>query len=465
MSVATRTGLATLADFVVEAVPPASATRRAAAAIRDTAGVMLAGAVEPAASMVRTMVTADGGGECRLIGTDRLAGPGGAALANGVAAHALDYDDMCFVSLAHPSCALVPAALAAAESVHAPGAVLPAAYVVGFEIECRLGNVMNPRHYHERGWHCTSSIGTLGAAAAAARVLGLDSAAVRRALGIAASAACGLKENLGTMVKPLHAGMAARNGVMAARLAGLGFTASADALEGPQGYLAAMDSQQRSLEPAVADLGARWEILETGITVKLYPSCAATHPPLDALLDLKRREGFTAEQVEAIDVEVDSMTPRLLIYDRPATGLEGKFSMPFCAAAAVVYGRLGVETFDRGPLQDPAVRALLPRVSLRANPEFDAAAPLSRARVTVSLRDGRVLTRSVDGARGYPGRLTEDELAAKFRGCASRVLSSASADAAWSTLARLDRLADARELTACLAGPADAPARPGMSAG
>ena len=146
---------------------------------------------------------------------------------------------------------------------------------------------MNPRHYHQRGWHCTSSIGTLGAAAAAARVLGLDAHATRHALGIAASSACGLKENMGSMVKPLHAGMAARNGVMAARLASDGFTASTHAIDGPQGYLAAMDSEQpRALDAAVADLGTRWEIYETGVTVKLYPSCAATHPPLDALTEI-----------------------------------------------------------------------------------------------------------------------------------------------------------------------------------
>ena len=268
-----------------------------------------------------------------------MTSPGLAALANGVAAHALDYDDMCFVSLAHPSCALVPAVLAAGELVHAPAGVLLDAYVVGFELECRLGNVMNPRHYHERGWHCTRR----SARWAPPRPRRGCSASTRtpsqHALGIAASSACGLKENIGSMVKPLHAGMAARNGVMAARLAQRGFTASPHAIDGPQGYLAAMDSEQRVARFAVADLGVRWEILETGVTVKLYPSCAATHPPLDALIDMKRREGSPPTQVQAIDVEVDSMTPRLLIHPNPATGLEAKFSMPFCAAAAVVFGR------------------------------------------------------------------------------------------------------------------------------
>ena len=451
MSVQVRGGAATLADFVVSGNPPDAARQRAAAAICDTAGVILAGAVEPAARMVQALAANDGRGECRILGTRESTSPGEAALANGVAAHAHDYDDMCFVSLAHPSCALVPAILAAGEMAHARGSVLADAYVIGFEIECRLGNVMNPRHYHERGWHCTSSIGTLGATAAAARILALTAPAVRNALGIAASAACGLKENIGSMVKPLHAGMAARNGLMAARLALRGFTSSDEALDGPQGYLAVMDSQHWSLEPAVTDLGIRWEILQTGITVKLYPSCAATHPPLDALLDLRRECGFAADDVEAIEVEADSMTPRLLIYDRPTTGLEAKFSMPFCAAAAVVYGRLGIDTFDAGPIRDPAVQAVMPRVSLRANPAFDTAAPLSQANVIVRLRDGRILERRADGARGYPGRLSTDELAMKFAGCATRTLTPGAAHAAWAALQRLDDFADVRELTALLA--------------
>ena len=143
------------------------------------------------------------------------------------------------------------------------------------------------------------------------------------------------------MVKPLHAGLAARNGVLAALLAQAGMTASERALDGPQGFLHAMDSEGAALDEAIADLGARWEILDTGITVKLYPSCAGTHPSLDAILDLRRREGFGADEVERIDVDVDAIVPTILIYERPATGLEGKFSLPFCAAAAVVFGRVG----------------------------------------------------------------------------------------------------------------------------
>ena len=450
MSLHVRESVGAVAEFIVKGTVPEEARTRALTAFKDTAGVIIAGSAEPAARAAQALAVEEGTGRCRVLGTSLQTSAGFAAFSNGIAAHALDYDDMCFVSLAHPSCALVPAALAAGELTHANGAALLDAYVIGFELECRLGNVMNPRHYHQRGWHCTSSIGTLGAAAAAARVLGLDAYACQHALGIAASSACGLKENIGSMVKPLHAGMAARNGVMAARLAQRGVTASPHAIDGPQGYLAAMDSERPSLDFAVADLGLRWEIVETGVTVKLYPSCAATHPPLDSLIDLQHREGFTAEQIQAVDVEVDSMTPRLLIHPDPATGLEAKFSMPFCAAAALVYQRLGIDTFDVEHIQNPAIQSLMSHVTLRANDTFDQAAPLSRARVTVRLRDGRTITQLADGARGYPGRLTDAELATKFAGCVSRTLTSAAAQSAWASLTTFDRMSDVRELTTVL---------------
>src|SRR5262245_20560284 len=262
-----------IAEFITTAKPPADARGRAAIALCDTVGVILAGAPETAAKIIRQTVLAEGRGDCSVLGTAERTGASDAALANGVAAHAHDYDDMCFVSLAHPSCALVPSILAVGELEGASGAALLDAYIAGFEVECRLGLVMNPRHYHDRGWHCTSSIGTLGAATAVARLLKLDAPTTVHALGIAASLACGLKENIGSMVKPLHAGMAARNGVMAARLAQAGFIASERSLDGEQGYLVAMDSQKppSALADATADLGSRWEILDTGITVKLYP--------------------------------------------------------------------------------------------------------------------------------------------------------------------------------------------------
>jgi len=396
---------------------------------------------------VQRVVEADGGGAHAVLGTQIRASAANAALANGTAAHALDFDDMCFVSLAHPSAPLVASALAAGEAVAASGAALLDAYIVGFEIEARLGRAMNPRHY-QRGWHCTSTLGTIGAAAAASRLFALDAQRTGHALAIAASEASGLKENFGTMVKPLHAGLAARNGVLAVLLARAGMVASTAAIDGQQGFLAAMDGQLPSLADTAADLGRRWEILDTGITVKLYPSCAGTHPTLDALLDLKRLERFESDDVEAIEVGVDPIVPTILIYDRPSSGLEGKFSMPFCAAAAVVRGQVGIETFDSQTLVDPAIAALQQRVSMGVDPSLDASAPsLTQAHVTVRLRDGRVLTASANGARGYPDKpATDEELATKFLSCAGRAMPDTRARALLDALRGIESVADVRTL-------------------
>ena len=447
-TVATTTRLGT---FVIGAAPPSNARARAAAALLDTVGVTLAGALEPAGRIVQRVVAAEGGDACRVFGTRVRANASGAALANGTAAHALDYDDMCFVSLAHPSAPLVAAALSIAELTGASGPAVLDAYIAGFEIEARLGRLMNPRHY-QRGWHCTSTLGAIGAAAAASRLLALDATSAGHALAIAASEASGLKENFGSMVKPLHAGLAARNGVLAALLAKDGLTASERALDGPQGFLAAMDSERASLDDEIADLGVRWEIVDTGITVKLYPSCAGTHPSLDAILDLRRRENFTAADVDRIDIDVDSITPTVLIYERPANGLEAKFSMPFCAAAAVAYGRVGIDTFDAERVRDPEIRALMPRVAMRVDPALDQAGPpLTQARITVRLRDGRSVHQAANGARGYPERPASDaELDAKFMACARRAIGEASAERALEMLRQVEHVDDMRALTALL---------------
>ena len=444
--------LFSLAEFIATATPPAAARQRAAAAFVDTVGVTLAGAVEPPAKVVQRVVSTAGTGPSQIFGTAIRTSPAAACLANGTAAHALDYDDMCFVTLAHPSAPLVPAALAMAELRGSSGGAVLDAYVVGFEIEARLGRRMQPRHY-QRGFHPTSTLGTLGAAAAASRLLALNPGVTAHALAIAASQASGLKENFGTMVKPLHAGLAAHNGALAALLAEGGLTGSDLALDGPQGFLAAMDGAHTDLGDETADLGRRWQIVDTGITVKLYPSCAGTHPALDALLYLQRHELYVADDVEAIVIDVDSITPTILIHDRPSTGLEGKFSMPFCAAAAVVHGGVGIDTFEPGALHDPVVRSLMPRVTMRVDPSFDgAAAPLTQSRVTIRLRDGRTLTQMARGARGYPHQpASDEELAAKFRACASRVMSAAAAATALTLLRKIEEIDDMRGLTASLA--------------
>ena len=320
--------LALFGEFVARAAVPPAARAAARAAVLDTVGVTLAGSVEPAPRLVRDVARAEGGAtRCGILGVAERTGAGWAALANGTAAHALDFDDMCFVSLAHPSAPLVAAGLAAAELADAGGAALLDAYCVGFEIEAVLGRVMNPTHY-EQGWHATATLGTIGAAATAVRLLGQDAQTAACCMAIAASEASGLKESFGTMVKPLHAGLAGRNGVLAALLAEAGLAASDRAVDGPQGLLVAMQARRHELGDAGAALGRVWEIVDGGITVKLYPSCAATHPTIETLIDLRAEHRFVADEVEAIDIGVDAVTPTVLIHDRPTEGLAARGESP-----------------------------------------------------------------------------------------------------------------------------------------
>lgn len=442
----------TLAAFAIDARVPDDARRRAHGAWIDTIGVILAGSVEPPARIVQRLACAEGGhSRCRVLGVDLATSASLAAFANGTAAHALDYDDMCFVSLAHPSATLVPAALAAGELASASGSAVLDAYVIGFEVEAVLGRAMNPSHY-ARGWHCTSTFGAVGAAATAARLLGLDADRACHALGIAASSASGLKENFGTMTKPLHAGLAARDGVTAALLARDGFTASPAALDGVQGLIAAAsDATDRS--PAIADIGQRWEIIETGITTKLYPSCAATHPALDAILDLRREHDLTADHVRSVTIMVDAVTPSVLLYPAPDTGLQAKFSMPYCAAAALVSGRVGIDAFGDA-IHDAAIRDLMARVTMTVDPDLGRTAPsLTQARVALALAEGRVLRAFADGARGYPSRpASEAAVHDKFVDCARRTLTPDHAEEAWLAAREIPAVPDIRALTDRLCG-------------
>ena len=441
-------------EFVAHATVPAAARAAARNAILDTVGVTLAGSVEPAARLVRDVLHAEGGApRCSVLGSTMRTGAGWAALANGAAAHALDFDDMCFVSMAHPSAPLVSAGLAAAEVAGADGAALLDAYCVGFEVEAVLGRTMNPTHY-EQGWHATASLGSIGASATAARLLGQDAPTAARSMAIAASEASGLKESFGTMVKPLQAGLAGRNGVLAAMLAGTGFSASEHAIDGGQGLLVAMHSRTREIDESISALGRVWEIVDGGITVKLYPSCAATHPTIDTLLDLRAEHGFGAVDVESVAVAVDSVTPTVLIHDRPASGLEGKFSMHYCAASAVAHGRVDIATFQPDGMADPLTWALVPRVSMRADAAVGAGQPtLTEALVTVRLRNGVTLERRVRGARGYPSKPpSAAQLDEKFLACAARVVSSTTAAEALAWLRDIERRSNLFELGDVLAG-------------
>jgi 2-methylcitrate dehydratase PrpD len=453
--------LTRLAEFVAKTslddCPPAGLLQIRRATL-DTLGVILAGASEPVARIVRALIRVEGGLPlCTVAGASLRTSPTWAALANGAAGHAHDFDDTSFALMGHPSISLVAAGLAAGEAAMADGRTVALGYAVGFEVAATLGGILNPAHY-ARGWHATSTIGTLGAAAAAARVGGLEIGQIRHALGIACSLASGLKENFGSMTKPYHAGHAARNGVLAAELARLGMTASEDALDGSQGYLAAFGEGAEAKLPAALDaLGQRWHLVTTGIAVKPYPSCALTHSAVDALIELGQAHGLRPDDVAGVEIGVNAVVPEVLRHPVPATGLEQKFSMPYCAAVALAHRRLDLGSFADGPVQDPAVRDLMPRVRMVVDPALPAGLDQQAwSRVTVRLADGRTLALPPRGARGHPDHpLPAEALRAKFLACAAPALSPAEAEAVAEQVEHLEEIPDIRALTSRLAGAAE----------
>lgn len=448
------TATARLAEFVVktslEDCPTAALplVRRAAL---DTIGVTLAGATEPAAVIVRRAIRAEGGLPLTtVIGTRVRTSPTWAALANGVAGHAHDFDDTNFSLMGHPSVPLFCAALAAAEAQPADGRAVALGYLIGFEISATLGAAVNPDHY-TRGWHATSSVGTVGCAATAARIVGLDVTETRHALGIAASLASGLKENFGSMTKPYHAGHAARNGVWAALLAREGFTASDTALDGNQGYVAAFGGRG-ALDAALDGLGRAWHVETSRIAVKPYPSCALTHAAIDTLIELRERERLRPEQIADVEVGVHRVVPDVLRHPRPTTGLERKFSMQYCAAAALADGRVDLASFAGADVAEPA-RALMSRVRMVVDPAMpDDLERQAWSRVTVRLADGRTLNVPARGAQGHPETpLSDARLREKFLACAAVVLPRDDAEGIAAQLEHLDDIPDIRALTSRLA--------------
>src|SRR3989475_280780 len=269
------------------------------------------------------------------------------------------------------------------------------------------------------------SLATLGCAAAAARIMGLDVVQTRNALSLAASHASGLKENFGSMTKPYHAGHAARNGILAAQLAREGLTASETALEGKQGYAAAFGGAH-ALDGALERLGRTWHLLGSGIAVKPYPSCALTHSAIDALIDLRTEHRLSPSEVAAVQVGVNSVVPDVLAHPRPTTALERKFSMQYCAAAALAEGRVDFGSFAEGDVANPDVRELMERVAMGVDPGLPQGVEQHAwSRVTIRLRDGRTLSPPARRARGHPDApLADAALHEKFRACASTVLSA-----------------------------------------
>ncbi len=320
------------ASLRLEALPAQSA-ERARHCIADWLGVTLAGSRSELARIVAAEVHEDDAApRATIVGDPRRSGPVQAALANGTAAHALDFDDVHPAMRGHPTVAVLPAVLAEAEAGAHSGRATLSAFVAGVEIACRVGALLGDAHYM-RGFHATGVVGTLGAAAGAARLRGLDAGAMARALGIAASQAAGLKGAFGTMCKPLHAGKAAANGLLAARLAARGYEGREDILERPQG-LTATHTDAPDVDAALEGLGTAPPMV-CQMLFKYHAACYGTHPTIDAVRALVADVGLAPAEVRHVAVRVPPRNVGMCTIPVPATGLEGKFSIAYAVGLAL----------------------------------------------------------------------------------------------------------------------------------
>lgn len=429
-------------DF--EAIP-AQAIGVARHAILDCVGVTLAGMRTPVAEVVDRYVAASPEGPSTVVGRSRRSTVETAAFANGSIGHALDYDD-CTASLGgHPSVVVLPAVLAIGESIDASGRDVLAAYAIGFEIAAKLGRATNFEHY-ERGWHPTGTLGTFGATAAAAKLLGLDARATATALSIASSTAAGMKANFGTATKPMQAGRAAQNGVFAATMAACGADSNVGAFEHEQGF-GELHNGPGKYDPdrAVAALESPWDLIDPGLIVKRYPCCSSTHGVADAALQLR-------EQIPGPDtiarIDVWTHPRRLRHTNRPAVGteLEAKFSVQYVAARAFHTGHVGLGHFSADAIAEPEVTSLMGRVHAEPMPEPRWGTDHFPAEVAVTLTDGRTMQARVERPRGNgPAQaLTDAELGRKFEDCC------AAAGLTPDTTAQIHDVVDSLEATANL---------------
>ena len=441
-----------IAKFVATVDPgsvPARANFGARIGLLDCVGTMIAGADEEAvklvARIVPTSTTNDGAPE---IPSGRNLSAADAALVNGVAAHVLDYDDVGIDG--HPSAALTPAILAEGWALGSSGEEAVAAYVAGYEVWALLQE-LEPGALHERGFHPTAIWGTLSAAAACARLNHLDADRTTNAIAIAASLAAGTVANFGTMTKSLHAGRTAQSGVLAARLAKSGFTASPDVLEHRTGFMAAhSDSGKPNVTRGDWGLGENWRLARMGINIKRYPMCYATHRSIDAMLDLATEHDLKPDAIDEIHVRIGNAQDLMLRNREPKTALEAKFSIEFAMASALIARKVGLKELDDGFVRRDDIVAAMRKVKRTTTDERLADMPPFSPddRVSIRLKNGTELRHEpVVRPKGHWQKpLTEAELREKFLDCTDGKLGRKQAEALFEKLNNLEEVASLREL-------------------
>ena len=441
-----------IAQFIFEAnyerLPP-EVIGKAKQCLMDALGVAVLGSKFAASRIVGNAVNAfRSREEAVVIGTPFKASASLAALANSVSAHVADYDDTSVDFKGHPSCVIVPAVVAAAESVEAKGQEVLLSIVVGNEVGSKLGQAMGGKHY-QKGWHGTGTIGTIGAATAVAKLFKLEPGQIIHALGLAASSAAGLRQNFGTMTKSWHAGHAAHMGVLSGVMAQNGFDASVQALEGENGFIRTFDGE--GAVESFKNLGNPYSI--TGVAFKKYPSCAGVHPAVEAVLRLVGKEAIRPERIASIKCYGCPSGLAALGREYPKTELEAKFSMEYCVAATLVRGRLGVAEFEDEALMDAEVRSVMTKVQVISDAALEEVAKsnkaLSPTRVNIVTKDGREFSEMIIAARGGPrDPLTWPELEKKFRECVNGMIPDSRVQRILELIHSIERLQDNSELSA-----------------
>lgn len=426
---------------------PDQAARNAINCIADTIAVALAGAREPCVALLGGAAGVyASSGDSLVWGSSQKTTALDAALLNATASHALDYDDICAVFGGHHSAPLVAPLLAVAQERQCTGDEVLRAYVTGVEITVRLSRALNPEHY-AKGWHPTSTIGVFGVAAALGCLLGLDERRLATALAIAASMAAGIKANFGSMVKPLHVGLCARSGLLAARLAHAGYDAGADAFEDKQGFFEVYNGRGKyTADLALQERDGMLEIAGSSVGIKQFPCCGSTHAAVTAALQLRGDRPLREEQIASIRILPNGNRLAHTNKPRPRTALEGKFSVQYVVARALLSGSVRLEHFSEAAIQAPEIQRLLPRIEASPHPDMPLTGDhLWGAEVIVHLASGEVLSRRLEDLPCRDGNypMTDAELWEKFQDCAGAALPPDTVTALFETLHGLRTLPDA----------------------
>lgn len=400
---------------------PAAGVAKAKDCILDCLGVAIAGAAESIREPVMRYIEAVGGAaDATLVGIGGKTAVTNAALANGVFGHVLDYDDTNQIFIGHGSVVIVPAILALAEKLGSSGEDILTAYMVGTEVQWKLGEALvDCGDHYAKGWHSTGTIGAFGATAAATKLLGLSEDESAHAFGIAASEVGGFQEQFGTHCKPFHAGRANEVGVRAALLAKGGFTSARSAFEGKVGWLKLV-AEKYDLSK-IDGFGKPWGILEEtfgrGMNLKAHPVCASALGAVEGMQALIAAHGFTAADVDTIECGVRPHSLNILMYHEPRTGLQAKFSAEYWPAITLLRGRLGLREITDEVVSQAEVQALIRKVRVYPDPSITVST--ARVNIKVTLRDGRTVSEAYFPAKGATDNpFTREELVDKFNECA-----------------------------------------------